>query len=268
MNEAHNPILLDVHNLTVSYGGKPVLWEIDFEMPFGVLGGIIGPNGSGKSTLLKTIMALIEPLSGHVNIFGKGLDEVRSKVSYVPQRESVDWDFPASVLDVVLMGRYMKKSSFMGAYSKTDVEIAKSALERVGIDTFQNRQISKLSGGQQQRVFMARAIAQDADFYLMDEPFAGVDAASERLIMDVLLSIRDSGKSLLIVHHDLHTARDYFDWVVMLNTRLVAAGPKDEIFTEKNLQEAYGGKLTVLSQLSHLVKDRDFPVREKPRTKK
>jgi manganese/zinc/iron transport system ATP- binding protein len=262
MNNSKSHIMLDVHNLTVSYGGKPVLWEIDFEMPAGMLAGIIGPNGSGKSTLLKTIMGLIEPLSGHVTIAGSELDGVRSKISYVPQRESVDWDFPADVMDVVLMGRYMKRTGFFSSYSNADKEQALHALERVGMVDFRNRQIAKLSGGQQQRVFMARALAQDADFYLMDEPFAGVDASSERLIMDVLLAMRKQGKSLLIVHHDLHTARDYFDWVVMLNTRLVAAGLKDEVFTEKNLQQAYGGKLTVLSQLSHLVKEKQFPVRE------
>lgn len=255
-------IALEAHNLTVSYGGRPVLWDVDFEIPNGQLIGVIGPNGSGKTTLLKAVMGLLDPLSGYIEVFGKNIDEVRSRVSYVPQRESVDWDFPASVMDVVLMGRY-SSSGLFGRSSTKDKRIALEALEKVGMDGFRNRQISKLSGGQQQRVFMARALAQEADFYLMDEPFAGVDAASERAILDVLQSMKEQGKTLVIVHHDLSTAAEFFDYIVLLNTRLVAAGPKSEVLTKENLQLAYGAQLTVLSRIADLVEEKNFPVREK-----
>ncbi len=255
-------IALEAHNLTVSYGGRPVLWDVDFELPEGKLIGVIGPNGSGKTTLLKTIMGLIEPLSGYVEVFNQNMDDVRDRVSYVPQRESVDWDFPASVIDVVMMGRYTKSGLF-GRAAKDDRKLAMDALEQVGMAGFSNRQISKLSGGQQQRVFLARALAQQADFYLMDEPFTGVDAASERAILDILTGMRDQGKTLLIVHHDLHTAAEFFDYIILLNTRLVAAGPMSKVLTTDNLQLAYGAQLTVLSHVADLVKEKDFPVREK-----
>lgn len=257
-------IALEAHNLTVSYGSRPVLWDVDFEMPEGQLIGVIGPNGSGKTTLLKTIMGLIEPLSGYVEIFGSDIDSVRERVSYVPQRESVDWDFPASVMDVVLMGRYANNGLF-SRVSKEDREIAENALRRVGMEGFKKRQISRLSGGQQQRVFLARALAQQADFYLMDEPFAGVDAASERAILDMLSAMKSEGKTLVIVHHDLSTAAEFFDQIILMNTRLVAAGPTSEVLTKENLQMAYGAQLTVLSRVADMVKEKDFPVREKNR---
>lgn len=253
---------LEIHNLTVSYDKKPVLWDIDFEIPEGQIIGIIGPNGSGKTTLLKAIMEIIPADSGYTRIFEKPLKEVRHRVSYVPQRQSVDWDFPASVLDICLMGRY-NKARLIGKMKKADVEIAKQALERVGLAEFAKRQISQLSGGQQQRVFIARSLAQKADIYFMDEPFVGVDAASEESILNLLLEMKKEGKTVVIVHHDLHTAMEYFDWMVLLNTRLIVSGPIDEVFTEPYLREAYGGKLTILSQITDLVKNKNFPVREK-----
>lgn len=258
---------LEVHNLTVSYHKKPVLWDIDFHLPQGKLVGIVGPNGSGKTTLLKTVMGLLETDSGFTELLGKPLDEVRERVSYVPQRESVDWNFPANVLDVVLMGRY-KKSNLFKRSSKKDKQIALDALEKVNMLDYANQQIGQLSGGQQQRVFIARALAQQADVYLMDEPFVGVDATTEKAILDLLIEIRDAGKTVIIVHHDLQTAQEYFDWIVLLNTRLVGYGPIEEIFTSEKLQEAYGGRLTVLTKIGELLSKNEFPLREKEFTEK
>ncbi len=254
--------VLEAHNLTVSYNANPVLWNIDFTLPKGELTGIIGPNGSGKTTLLKSFMGLVPLSSGFVKIFDQSLDNVRDRVSYVPQRETVDWDFPASVFDVVLMGRYSRKN-ILRRLSKEDHQIARESLEKVGMQDFANRQISQLSGGQQQRVFIARALARQAELFLLDEPFTGVDAASEEAILQLLIQMKNEGKSIIVVHHDLHTAKAYFDWIVLLNTRLVASGPKEEIFNTKLLQEAYGGKLTLLSKVGDLLKQEDFPIREK-----
>lgn len=252
---------LEVHNLTASYNRKPVLWDIDFKLPAGKLIGIVGPNGSGKTTLLKNIMGLMEPDSGYVKLFGQDLGDIRDKVSYVPQRESVDWDFPASVYEVVEMGRYRRGKLFRRLNAE-DRQISMQALEKVNMLEYANRQISQLSGGQQQRVFIARSLAQQADIYLMDEPFVGVDAATEESILSLLKEMKEQGKTVIIVHHDLQTAYDYFDWVVLLNTRLVAAGPKDKVFTTELLQEAYGGRLTVLSRLGELLARKAFPLRE------
>ena len=252
---------LEVHNLTASYQRKPVLWDIDFHLPQGQLIGILGPNGSGKTTLLKNIMGLLEPDSGYVKLFGKDLNEVRHRISYVPQRESVDWNFPASVRDVVEMGRYRKNNLFK-RLSAQDQNLVSEALERVGLLEFSQRQISQLSGGQQQRVFIARALAQQADLYLMDEPFVGVDAATEEALLKLLSEMKAQGKTVIIVHHDLQTAYEYFNWTVLLNTRLVAAGPQEKVFTKELLQEAYGGRLTVLSKIGDLMAKQDFPARE------
>ncbi len=257
-------IALETHNLTVSYNRKPVLWNVDFKLPAGQIIGIIGPNGSGKTTLLKSIMGLTPLSSGYVEIFGQQLNEVRSRISYVPQKESVDWDFPASVMDVVLMGRYSPKNLFK-RISKKDKDIAAEALEKVNLLEFSNRQISQLSGGQQQRVFIARSLTQNADLFIMDEPFVGVDAATEQAILKLMQEMKEKGKTVIVVHHDLQTAKDYFDWIVLLNTRLVASGPKADIFNEELLQEAYGGKLNVLSKVGELVRQNDFPIREKQR---
>ncbi len=259
--QVDNPIL-EVHDLTVSYNKKPVLWGIDFTLPKGVLVGIIGPNGAGKSTLIKTIMGLIPAASGFVKLFDKQLEEVRGKVSYVPQRESVDWDFPASAFDVVLMGRYGKLGLFKRP-RKADKEVAMECLEKVGMQQFAGRQISQLSGGQQQRVFLARALAQDAELYFMDEPFAGVDAATEAAIIEILKRMTEAGKTVVVVHHDLQSVKEYFNWLLLLNMRLVASGPTNQIFTEELLQETYGGKLTLLAKVGDLLAKQEVPAREK-----
>lgn len=261
IQQVDNPVL-EVHDLTVSYDKKPVLWGIDLTIPQGSLVGIIGPNGAGKSTLIKSVMGLIPLGSGYAELFGKSLDEVRDQVSYVPQRGTVDWDFPASVMDVVLMGRYGKLGLFSRP-KKADREAALTALRQVGMEPFVNRQISQLSGGQQQRVFLARALAQQADIYFLDEPFAGVDAATEKAIITLLRKMSDEGKTVIVVHHDLQSVETYFNWIILLNTRLVASGPTEEVFTQQLLQETYGGKLTLLSEVGNLLKKGEFPNREK-----
>lgn len=255
-------ISLEAHNLTVAYDKVPVLWDIDFELPTGKIIGVIGPNGSGKTTLLKTIMGLIKPASGYVKVFEQELDEVRHKVAYVPQRESVDWDFPASVRDVVEMGRYRKNSLFR-KLTKTDHAIIDDAIEKVMLSGFRDRQISQLSGGQQQRVFIARALAQGAEIFFMDEPFVGVDATTETAILDLLTTMRNEGKTVVIVHHDLQTVSGYFDHLVLLNTRVIACGPTEEVLTQENLSNAYGGQLTLLSKIQSIIKEKEFPIREK-----
>ncbi|GAB3533190.1 manganese ABC transporter ATP-binding protein MntB [Pontibacter brevis] len=258
--QVNNPVV-EVHDLTVSYDRKPVLWGIDLTLPAGSLVGVIGPNGAGKSTLVKAMMDLLPTGSGYVRIFGKSINEVRTRISYVPQRESVDWDFPASVFDVVLMGRYGK----LGLFSrprKADKDATMEALEKVGMASFAKRQISQLSGGQQQRVFLARALAQNADIYFMDEPFAGVDIATETAIIELLRTMREQGKTVVVVHHDLQSAAEYFDWVVLLNMRLVASGPTEHALTQELLEQTYGGKLTVLSKVGDLLRKQEFPSRE------
>ncbi len=260
ITQVDNPII-EIHDLTVSYDKKPVLWDIDLTLPQGKLIGIIGPNGAGKSTLIKAIMGLTPNSSGYVKLFDQPLKEARSRISYVPQRESVEWDFPASVMDVVLMGRYGKLGLFKRP-RKADYEVAQDSLAKVDMLPFKDRQISQLSGGQQQRVFLARALAQQADLYFMDEPFAGVDAATEKAIIKLMREMADKGKTVIVVHHDLQSVTQYFDWVIMLNMRLVASGPTQEVFESKNLQETYGGKLTLLSEVGNLLKQERFPSRE------
>jgi manganese/zinc/iron transport system ATP- binding protein len=252
---------LEIHDLTVAFDRKPVLWNIDLSIPQGKLVGIIGPNGAGKSTLIKSVMGLLPLSSGYVKLFDQNINAVRSRISYVPQRESVDWDFPASVLDVVMMGRYGKLGLFKRP-RKADRDVAMDCLKKMGMDTFINRQISQLSGGQQQRTFLARALAQQADIYFMDEPFAGVDAATEKAIIQLLRDMTEAHKTVIVVHHDLQSVPEYFDWVVMLNTRLVAYGPTDTTFTQENLHQAYGGKLTLLSDVGELIRRERFPNRE------
>jgi len=247
--------------LTVAYQRKPVLWSVDFTLPSGVLAGIVGPNGAGKSTLIKAIMGLVPISSGYIKIQDKSLSDVRKQVCYVPQRESVDWDFPASVLDIVLMGRY-KHIGLFKRPKKEDKEIAMNSLKKVGMDGFYKRQISQLSGGQQQRVFLARALAQEASIYFMDEPFAGVDAATEAAIIELLKEMRENKKTIIVVHHDLQSVSTYFNWIIMLNTRLVASGPTEKVFNTETLQETYGGKLSVLTEIGELVKKQQFPTRE------
>ncbi|AXF55753.1 metal ABC transporter ATP-binding protein [Salicibibacter kimchii] len=234
-------------NVTVAYHRKPVLQSINFEAPEGTLIGIIGPNGAGKSTLLKSILDLVPKASGEVNIYGKPYRKQRQIVGYVPQRGSVDWDFPTNALDVVLMGRYGQIGLFRRV-KKKDVREAMSCLEKVDMDQYANRQISQLSGGQQQRVFLARALAQNAQVYFMDEPFVGVDAATERAIIKLLSELKDQGKTVLVVHHDLQTVQDYFDWIMLLNVRKIAFGPTPETFKKDLLQKTYGGRLTLFDQ--------------------
>jgi manganese/zinc/iron transport system ATP- binding protein len=260
MQQADCPIA-EVHDLTVSYYKKPVLWDIDLYFPHGNIIGIMGPNGAGKSTLLKTMMGLIKPDSGYVKLLGKAIDEVRKQVSYVPQKESVDWDFPASVLDVVVMGRYAQLGLFRRP-GKIDKEKALACLSKVGMETLAKRQIAQLSGGQKQRVFLARALAQEAQLYLMDEPFVGVDAATEKIIINLLQAMAKEGKTIIVVHHDLHSAASYFDWSVLLNMRVVATGPTRDVLTPTLLQETYGGKLTILSKVGELLKEREASPRE------
>lgn len=236
--------------MTVAYHRKPVLWDIDYNAPPGKLVAIVGPNGAGKSTLIAASMDLIPKASGMVRFFGKSYRSIRERVAYVPQRESVDWDFPVQAIDVVLMGMYARIGwclPVLGRHRKQ----ALAALEQVGMQDFAQRQISQLSGGQQQRIFLARALAQDADLYLMDEPFAGVDAATERAIVDILRQLRAEGKTALVVHHDLQTVTEYFDEVLLLNMRLVASGPVASCFTQENLRKTYGGKLALLDRVGH-----------------
>ncbi len=247
-DEDHSEIALETHDLTVAYHKKPVLYGIDVTIRPGQLVGIMGPNGAGKSTLIKAIMGLLEPAGGWIKIFGKENTSQRKRVAYVPQRREVDWDFPVTVMDVVLMGRYGHLGLFKRP-GKLDRDIAMQALEKVNMIPYAGRQISNLSGGQQQRVFLARALAQESDLYLMDEPFVGVDAATESTIIDLLHELRRQGKTILVVHHDLPTARKYFDALLLLNMRLIAYGPVEEIFQADLLQRAYGGRLTILSEV-------------------
>ncbi len=248
-----------IHDLTVAYHRKPVLWDIDLAIPEGKLVAVVGPNGAGKSTLIKAVLGLVPRASGRVKIYGKTYKQQRHLVGYVPQRESVDWDFPVNALDVVVMGVY-RKIGWFRPVTRRYRRAALAALEKVGMADYAGRQISQLSGGQQQRVFLARALAQDAGIYLMDEPFTGVDVATERAIVVLLKELKRQGKTCVVVHHDLQTVPDYFDHVVLLNMRLVAAGPVEDIFTEENLKKTYGGKLTLLSEALHAyASDPRFP---------
>ncbi len=236
---------IEVTDLTVAYRETPVLWDIDLDVPPGVLLAIVGPNGAGKTTLIKAILGLVRPAAGNVLIYNKPYEAQRRIVGYVPQRGSVDWDFPTNVLDVVMMGRY-GALGWIKRPGKRDRELAMQALEKVGMQKYTNRQISQLSGGQQQRVFLARALVQDATVYLMDEPFQGVDATTERAIVTLLQELRENGKTVVVVHHDLQTVTDYFDWVTLLNIRRIASGPVDETFTSDNLRETYGGRIAFM----------------------
>ena len=240
-------LALDVTDLTVAYRESPVLWDVDLQLPPGILLAIVGPNGAGKTTLMKAILGLVKSAAGQVLIFNKPYAEQRHLVSYVPQRGSVDWDFPTTVLDVVMMGRYGKLGWFKRP-GKYDRKLAMESLEKVGMTDFAKRQISQLSGGQQQRVFLARSLIQDAEIYFMDEPFAGVDAATERAIIALLQELRAKGKTVVVVHHDLETLKEYFDWVLLLNTRKVDLGPVTHVMNEKNLQRTYGGRSAFLSK--------------------
>ena len=236
---------VSVKDLTVAYREKPVLWDIDLEVPQGVLMAIVGPNGAGKTTLIKSILNLIKPAAGKVELLGQPYSDVRKQVGYVPQRGSVDWDFPTHAEDVVLMGRYGHLGWFKRP-GKTDRALALDALEKVGMADFAKRQISQLSGGQQQRVFLARALVQNANIYFMDEPFVGVDATTEKAIVAILKELREKGKTVIVVHHDLQTLSEYFDWACLMNVRQIATGPVSEVITEESLKLAYGGRTSFL----------------------
>lgn len=238
---------LSVHAMTVAYHKKPVLWDVDYDAPANKLIAIVGPNGAGKSTFIKSCLGLIPMASGLVEFWGQPYRKARSRIGYVPQRESVDWDFPVSALDVVCMGRY-RRIGWCKPITRRHKEAALDCLGLVGMRDYASRQISQLSGGQQQRVFLARALAQEADLYFMDEPFAGVDAATERAIIQVLRELKENGKTVIVVHHDLQSVPDYFDEIILLNMRVVASGPVKEVFTKENLNKTYGGRLTLLSE--------------------
>jgi len=241
MNEQ---IALQINDLTVAYNSKPALWDVDLSVPEGVLMAIVGPNGAGKSTLIKSTLGLIPRAAGNVRFYGKTYQKARELVGYVPQRGSVDWDFPTSVLDVVQMGLY-GKLGWLKRPGKNERELALHALEQVGIADLAERQISQLSGGQQQRTFLARALVQDAQIYFMDEPFAAVDAVTERAIVTILQELRARNKTVLVVHHDLQTVTEYFDYVTLLNVEIIASGRTDDVYTDANLRRTYGDRDTL-----------------------
>jgi manganese/zinc/iron transport system ATP- binding protein len=238
---------VEVTDLTVAYADKPVLWDVDLDVAPGVLMAVVGPNGAGKTTLIRAVLGLVEPAAGRALVYGRPYAEQRRLVGYVPQRGSVDWDFPTSVLDVVLMGRY-GGLGWVRRPGADDRAAAREALEHVGMAELEGRQISQLSGGQQQRVFLARALVQDAEVYLMDEPFQGVDATTEKAIVELLRELRARGKTVVAVHHDLQTVPEYFDRVALLNVRRIASGPVDEVFTDENLRRTYGGRAALFGR--------------------
>lgn len=249
---------VEIHDMTVAYHRKPVLWDIDLILPEGKLICIVGPNGAGKSTLIKAALGLVPLASGKVEFYGRPYAQQRHLVGYVPQRESVDWDFPVTVLDVVLMGTY-GRLGWIRRPGPSEHRWARECLTRVGMTELADRQIRQLSGGQQQRVFLARALAQDAKIYFMDEPFAGVDAATEQAVVQLLQSLRAEGRTVVVVHHDLQTVRRYFDHVVLVNMRLVDAGPVDEVFHNENLRKTFGGRLTILEEAAEAVRKGNRP---------
>lgn len=242
----------ETHQLTVAYDDETVLWDVCFAAEAGSLIGIIGPNGAGKSTFLKAALGMVTPLSGGVRFFGKSFVDARDKISYVPQRRDVDWQFPVTVLDVALMGRHGKRGWLKWAL-KADKEAAMDALARMGLDHLAKRQIAQLSGGQQQRLFVTRSLLQDADLYIFDEPFAGVDIASEKKIVETLKALRDEGKTVIVVHHNLHSAKEYFDRVVLMNVSLIADGTPEEVLVPENLERAYGTKGTLFEEANKRV---------------
>ena len=242
LSEDLTALPLAIRGLTVSYGEKPAVFSVDASFQPGAMTAIIGPNGAGKSTLLKAALGIVPSVSGRVTVFGRPLAEARERIAYVPQRASVDWDFPTTVLDVVLMGLY-RQVGLLGRLTGAHKARARDCLAEVGMEDFAARQIGQLSGGQHKRVFLARALAENAELYLLEEPFAGVDAATEKAIVDVLKRLKAEGRTVVAVYHDLTTVADYFDHVFLLNVRPVAEGPVETSFTPAALQEAYGGRL-------------------------
>lgn len=236
---------INVSGLSVSYGSKRVLTNIHLNIESGNVYGVIGPNGAGKSTLFKSILGLIDINAGSVEVLGDDIDDVRKQIAYVPQKDEVDWTFPATVKDIVLLGRYPYKK-ILQRIDKEDRRIAQDAMIQLGIEHLANRQIGQLSGGQQQRVFLARALCQQAEVFFLDEPFVGVDIRTEERIIDILKKLASEGKTILVVHHDLSTVEQYFDKVILLNQRLIAFGDTEEVFTDENISNAYGAQLTIL----------------------
>jgi manganese/zinc/iron transport system ATP- binding protein len=237
---------LHVEDLTVTYGANPVLWDIDLDIPPGVMCAIVGPNGAGKSTLIKAALGLVRPVAGHVRFLGRPIGQMRGQIGYVPQRHSVDWDFPTTARDVVEMGLY-RDLGWLRRPGKAEHARALAALAEVGMQDYADRQISQLSGGQQQRVFIARALVQDAPILILDEPMAGVDASTEAIIIALLKKLRDAGRTVIVVHHDLTTVQSYFDWLVMLNVRIIAQGPVAQTYSAENLRAAYGRQLAMIA---------------------
>jgi manganese/zinc/iron transport system ATP- binding protein len=252
-------VVVDADGVAKGFGDRLLVEDLTFSLPPGGIVGVVGPNGAGKTTLIKAVLGLVPLASGKVEIYGRPYDEQRKIIGYVPQRESVDWDFPVTVRDVVLMGTY-GQLGWIRRPGRPQREIANRCLEQVGMHDFANRQIRQLSGGQQQRVFLARALAQDARVYFMDEPFSGVDAATEAAILELLQQLRSARKTVFVVHHDLQTVRGYFDYVILLNMRLVAYGPTETTFTPANLHKTYGGRLTILDEAAEAVRQRQ-PIR-------
>lgn len=248
------PAALSVSHLSVSYDKNPALWDVSLQVPVGHLVGILGPNGAGKSTFIKTILGLMTPISGKVHFWGEELKSVRQKIAYVPQRESVDWDFPITVLDLVLMGRYGRLSLFQRP-RQADILAASRYLDIVGLSAFKKRQISQLSGGEQQRAFLARALVQEADIYIMDEPFVGIDMGTEAVIIGLLKELKSQGKTVFVVHHALGQVETYFDWVILLNIRLIASGLLAHTFTSQNLHQAYGKNFALFDEVLKLSKE-------------
>jgi len=242
--------ILSVTNLTVCYDRKPALWEVNVDIPPQSLTGIVGPNGAGKSTFLKSILGLIPKTSGAVKFFGNPYKEVKNRIAYVPQRGSVDWDYPINARDVVIMGLYKSVGLFRWI-GKRERVLAEEALDRVGMLPYAERQIGELSGGQQQRVFLARALVQNADLYLMDEPFVGIDATTEKVILGLMQELKEAGTSVVCVHHDLATVAEYFDHLVMMNVQMVASGSMIETFTEESLRKCYGGQSDLIAKLTN-----------------
>ncbi|HSW76170.1 MAG TPA: metal ABC transporter ATP-binding protein [Candidatus Saccharimonadales bacterium] len=234
----HKKYAIAVKDLTVAYHEKPVIWDLDFFVPKGTLLGIVGPNGSGKTTLLKSILGIIQPTTGCLKIFGEPYNRTTHNIAYVPQKSSVDWSFPTDVFDVVLMGRY-GHLSLCSRPTKKDYEIARQALETVNMSQFATRHISQLSGGQQQRVFLARALAQQADIFILDEPFAGIDIVTEQIILQLLQHLRNQGKTIIVVHHDITTVKKYFDWTFLMNIKHIALGPTETVLTPENIANTF-----------------------------
>ena len=230
---------VEIEDLTVAYQNTPVLWDVDVTVPQGVIAAVVGPNGAGKSTLIKSALELIKPLSGKARFLGKSYADMRKQISYVPQKEAVNWDFPTTVLDAVTMGRYADLGWFKRV-TKKDRELAMVALGQLQMTEFAHRHISELSGGQQQRVFLARALVQEVDIYFLDEPFVGIDKKTETIIIETLRTLREQGKTIIVVHHDLNTINEYFDYIVMINKAVLAQGPVATTFIPENIEKTFG----------------------------